>query len=368
MIDRLGLLNTLIELLKIDSPSRYERPVADYLIKYFKNIGLDIKEDDTAGKIDGNAGNLYLRIDGDYSSSSIAFLAHMDTVGPTKGLEPIISDTHIHSNRDTILGADNCAGIALICELVRFLKKSEIKHCPLEVIFTVSEEIGLLGIKNIDYNNIKSKMAFVLDAGGPAGTIVTKAPSLERIYVTVIGKSAHAGAEPENGINAIAIAARAINSIKQGRIDSETTLNIGTIQGGTATNIVPDKVIIEGEARSFKSEILTEQVKNLEDKFHSAAKEFSGSIEFNHRLSFSAFNLDKNTQPVRLAISAAEKSGIKYDITYTGGGSDANILNTHGITSVGLGVGVFDAHTNRENVVLEDFYKSLEWLIEIVRR
>lgn len=360
------MINTLLELLKIDSPARCERQVADYLIKYFEKLGYKLDEDST--------GNLYLYIPppkflvGGYiegKGEPIAFLSHMDTVSSTKGLEPVVTDTHIRSNGKTILGADDKAGIALMCELVRRLDK----NChPIELIFTVCEEIGLLGIKNIDYSKIKSRMAFVLDSGGPVGTIVTRAPSLERIDITVKGKSAHAGAEPEKGINAIAIAAKAISNIKQGRIDKETTLNIGKIQGGTATNIVPDLVVVEGEARSFNPGTLGSQVQDLETKFQSAADEFGGSIDFKHRLSFSTFNLDKDSPPVRLAVSAAERLGINYNITYTGGGSDANILNSYGIQSAGLGIGVFDAHTDRENVSLNDLYKGLEWLIEIVRR
>lgn len=344
----------LIELFKIDSPAGNEGPVRNYLKEYFAKLGYKLAED--------SCGNLYLSIG---SGSPIAFLAHMDTVSSTKGLELIVTDTHIRSGGNTILGADDKAGIALLCELVRNLPKD---HCPIEIIFTVSEEIGLLGAKGLDYNRIHSRIAFVLDAGGPVGTIVTKAPSLERINIVVKGKSAHAGAEPEKGVNAIAIAAKAISNIKQGRINSETTLNIGKIYGGEATNIVPEKVIVEGEARSFDIEALNKEIKEVEEKFYLAAKEFGGSIEFNHILSFSTFNLDKESPPVKLAVNAAKRLGIRYNITHSGGGSDANILNSHGIESVGLGIGVFDAHTSRENISLNDLYKSLDWLIEITRR
>lgn len=347
------MLDTLLELLKIDSPSRCERPVADYLIRYFEGIGYKLEED--------NTGNLYLYIDG--VGEPVAFLSHMDTVSSTKGLELVVTDTHIRSSGGTILGADDKAGVFLMCELVKGLNKN---HRPIELIFTVSEEIGLIGIKNLDFNKIKSKQAFVLDAGGPVGTIVTKSPSLERIDIIVKGKSAHAGAEPEKGINAIAMSCKAISNIKQGRIDKETTLNLGRIQGGTATNIVPDLVTIEGEARSFNPEMLNSQVRDVEEKFNSAVKEFGGSIDFKHRLSFSTFNLDRESPPVKLAVKAAEKLGINYNITRTGGGSDANILNAHGITSIGLGTGVFNAHTGRENISLVDLFKSLEWLKEVV--
>lgn len=360
------MINTLLDLLKIDSPAKNERAVADYLIRYFSELGLKLIEDNAGERVGGNTGNLYLYIEG--SGEPIALLSHMDTVSSTKGLSPLVTDTHIRCNGKTILGADDKVGVTLMCELVKYLARSKTDHSPIELIFTISEEIGLLGIKNIDYKKIKSRSAFVLDSGGPAGTIVTKAPSLERIDIQVNGKSAHAGAEPEKGINAIAIAAKAISSVKQGRVDPETTLNIGTIQGGTATNIVPDKVTIEGEARSFNTGMLDSQVKDLETKFKSAVSESGGSVEFKHRLSFSTFNLDSDSPPVRLAVSAAQKLGINYNITYTGGGSDANILNANGIASVGLGTGVYDAHTDRENVSLNDFYKGLEWLKEIVRR
>lgn len=368
IINKKRLQNTLIDLLKIDGPALKERQVADYLKAYFWKIGFCPEEDDTGNKIDGNAGNLCVYVPGAVRCESIAFLAHMDTVKPTNGLEPVITDTHIKSDGRTVLGADDRLGIALLCELVQSIKESAVEHRPLEIIFTVAEEIGLLGIKNIDYNKIKSKNAFILDAGGAAGKIVTKAPSLERINVVVKGKSAHAGSCPEKGINAIAIAARAINGIKQGRVDDETTLNIGKIQGGEATNIVPDMVTAEGEARSFNAETLTKQVDNVEAQFLKAADEFGGKIEFFRKMSFSAFNLDKESMPVKLAVDAAKKINLPYIITHTGGGSDANILNTHGITSAGLGIGYFDEHTNNEYISLKDMYNSLEWLIEIIRR
>lgn len=366
MINKERLLNTLIELLKIDGPALNERAVADYLKEYFKKIGFSLEEDNSGEKIGGNTGNLYLIIDGD-GSRPVAFLAHMDTVRPTKGLEPEITGSEIKTDGKTVLGGDDRLGVALLCELAYFIKESNIKHCPIEIIFTVAEEIGLLGIKNMDYSKIRSKNAYILDAGGGAGKIVTKAPSLERINISVKGKSAHAGSAPEKGINAIAIAAKAISNIRQGRIDPETTLNIGKIQGGEATNIIPDLVKVEGEARSFNTGILTKQVDNVEAQFLKAAEEFGGSIEFSRRLSFSTFNIDNESYPVKLAVNAAKKINLPHKITHTGGGSDANVLNLHGVTSAALGMGYFDEHTNNEYISLKEMYNSLEWLIEIVR-
>lgn len=367
MTDKKLLLDTLLDLLKIDAPAKQERPVADYLIKFFEKLGIGLLEDNTNSKVDGNAGNLYAKIDGTKDAEPIAFLAHMDTVSSTKGLEPVVSEKEIRSNGKTVLGGDNRAGIALICELIRSLKEEKVEYGPIEVLFTAAEEIGLLGIKNIDYNKVNSRIAFVLDAGGAAGTIVSKAPSLEKVYILVKGKSAHAGAEPEKGVNAIAIAGKAIADIQQGRVDPETTLNIGKIEGGEATNIVPEKVSLEGEIRSFNVGALTNQVEGIKKKFQETAREFGGQIEFNHDLSFSTFSLDKETVPVALAVKAAEKVGIEYKITHSGGGSDANILNANSIASVGLGIGVFDTHTNHEYILLKDLYASLDWLLEIVR-
>jgi len=368
MINKKRLLKTLLDLLKIDAAALCERPIADYLIEYFKKIGFNLEEDDSGTKIEGNAGNLYLYIPGDEKYEPIAFLAHMDTVKSTKGMEPIITEEYIKTDGTSILGADDCLGVALMCELANFLKENKNKHCPVEMIFTIAEEIGLLGIKNIDYKKIKSRTAYILDAGGEAGKIVSRAPSLERINILVKGKSAHAGAFPEKGINAIAIAAKAINNIKQGRIDSETTVNLGKINGGEATNIVPESVSIEGEARSFNSEVLNEQVKNIGKQFQLAANEFGGDIDFSHRLSFKTFDLPEESHPVSMAVNAAKKIGLDYKITQTGGGSDANVLNLHGINSIALGIGYFNEHTNNEYISIKDLYNSLEWLIEIIKR
>lgn len=368
MINRKRLLNTLIDLLNINSPAKNERKAADYLIRYFKRIGYSVYEDNAGNKIGGNTGNLYLRIDGEKKEQSIAFLAHMDTVSPTDGLEPIVSDEKIKSNGKTVLGGDDYAGVAVLCELAAYIKQSKIKHCPIEIIFTIAEEIGLFGIKNINYNIIKSKYAVVLDAGGSVGNIITRAPSLARFEVSINGTPAHAGSKPEKGVNAIAIAADAINNIKQGRIDHETTLNIGKITGGEATNIVPEKVFVEGETRSFNNKKIKTQICKARGKFINASKKFGGKIEFNHTMSFKSFHIPENNFILQQTVNAAKKIKMRYNITSTGGGSDANILNSQGISSIVLGVGYYEEHTKKEYILLKDLYKSFDWMLELVRR
>ncbi len=360
------LLDTFLSLVKIDGISRLERQVADYLISYFQKLGIAVTEDSTAGKIDGNAGNLYLKLPGNISSKPLLFLAHMDTITSTADLKTVLTADRVRSDGQTILGADNRAGICLMCELVRYLIKNNIGHGPIEMIFSVAEEIGLYGIKNFGFSKIESKSAFVLDACDRTGIIVTRAPGRDNIAVNVQGKSAHAGADPEKGVNAIAIAARAISTIKQGRIDSETTLNIGKIRGGQATNIVPEHVALEGEIRSFNKTKLNRQREKINQKFQRAAGEFGGKADIQHELSFETYNLRKNAQPVVLSVEAAETIRLDYKITQSGGGSDANVLNKQGIASVGLGVGAGNAHSTEEYLSLPDFYQAFDWLLQIV--
>lgn len=361
------LLATFLSLIKIDGISRLERQVADYLIGYFRKLGISVTEDNAAGKIDGNAGNLYLKLPGNVSGKSLLFIAHLDTISSTADLKTVVTKDRVCSDGQTILGADNRAGVCLLCELVRYLKENSIEHGPLEIVFSVAEEIGLYGAKNFDYAKIESKTAFVLDACDRTGVIVTRAPGRDNIAVNIQGKSAHAGVDPEKGINAIAIAARAINNIKQGRVDNETTLNIGKIRGGQATNIVPEHVVLEGEIRSFRKNKLNRQREKISQKFQQAASEFGGRVDFRHEISFESYNLRKNAQPVILAVKAAETVGLNFKITQSGGGSDANVLNKQRIASVGLGVGAGNAHSTEEYLSLPDFYQAFDWLLEIVK-
>jgi len=367
MTDKERLLTILLELLKINGPSKKERPVADYLKGFFANLGITLREDSAGDKFGGDTGNLYGFMPGAEDCSPIAFLAHMDTVRPTKNIRVITSAREISTDQTAILGADDRAGIALICAMAEGLIKNKIKYPSIEIIFTPAEEIGLFGIKNIDYKKIQSVRAFVLDAGGHAGTIVSRSPGMESISLQIKGKSAHAGAEPEKGINAIAIAGKAISGIKQGRLDAETTCNLGKIQGGEAANIVPALVSIEGDVRSFNTKHLEKQVNLIQQVFQNAAKKGGGEIVFSHKQGFPAFDIKRDTDIVSLACRSAKKIGLNYNITHSGGGSDANIINGYGISSICLGIGSFDAHTEHEYILQDEFYTALNWVKEIIK-
>jgi tripeptide aminopeptidase len=292
----------------------------------------------------------------------------MDTVVSNSGLQIVFDGKILKSDGRTILGADDKAGVAAMCELARELSGDKIPHGPIEFLFSVAEEPGLLGLKHLDFSLLKGKTAFVLDSHAAVGSVVTSAPSAVRMTATVHGKAAHAGVEPEKGINSIAIASAAIAKMRLGRIDDETTANIGIINGGTATNIVPEKTVVKGEARSFSEKELARQVAHMEAQFALSATKFGGRTEVESEHDFTTFAVASEDPMVQLALDAARKIGRKTSIQKSGGGSDANVLNEHGIRSVILGMGYKGPHTEKEAIPVTSLFAATEWILEIVRQ
>lgn len=370
MVNKERIVKEFMELVKIDSESKNERKIADYLIGKLKELNLDITEDDAGAKISGNAGNIIVELPGKITGKKIMFSAHMDTVQPGVGIEPIQTpDGLIKSKGETILGADDKGGIAAILEMLRVLtaEGNSLEYGPLQVIFTIAEEGGLHGAKNLQPQLIKADFAYVLDSGGSPGNIVIQGPAQNQIYATITGKAAHAGMAPQEGINAIQIAARGIARMKIGRIDEETTANIGVIKGGKATNIVPDKVVLEGEARSLDRKKLTAQCKHMEECLLRAAQELGGEVEIKIENIYPEISLPKDGQVVQVAKRAAEKLNFPVALNKTGGGSDANIFNGYGIPTANLGIGMEKVHTTEEYIKIEDLVKTAQYLIEIVK-
>jgi tripeptide aminopeptidase len=240
-----------------------------------------------------------------------------------------------------------------ILEALRIIQEQKIPHGRLEILFTVAEEGGLFGAKSLDVSQLQAKAGFFLDAGGPVGTVITAAPAQKGLQVTIHGKAAHAGVAPEDGISAIVVAAEAITNMKLGRVDEETTSNIGVITGGVATNIIPDKVELKGEARSLNNDKLKVQINHMVDAINSACQSHGVSADIKVEHSYSAFGLGEEDLPVQLAIKAAQALGLEPSLEKTGGGSDANIINGHGIPSVILGMGYTDVHTTSEAIPVE---------------
>jgi tripeptide aminopeptidase len=257
------VVETFLELIEIDSLSKNEKKMAEKIIEKLETIGVKAYIDDAGPKTGGNCGNVIARIPGTAQKPSLLFMAHMDTVTPGIGKKGIIKDGYIESAGDTILGADDIAGVAIILTAVENAIKENIDRGDINIAFTVGEELRLLGARYLEMDAIKSDYGFILDSDGDVGTIVLKAPSHECFEITLKGKAAHAGIEPEKGISAIKVAADAISKINFGRVDEETTSNIGVIEGGKATNIVCDEVFIKGEVRSHSPEKLNEQIEYI---------------------------------------------------------------------------------------------------------
>lgn len=367
MINRERMLKEFIELVSIDSLTRQERQMADCLTKKLKDMGYEVYEDDAGEKIGGNSGNIICSIKGDKKVAPILLMAHMDTVTPGIGKKPVIEGGYIKSDGTTILGGDDMAGAECILEAVRILNEEKISHGDIQIVFSVAEEGGLFGAKNLDYSKINAKYGFVLDSGGKIGSVSVNAPAQNKIDVTIKGKAAHAGMEPEKGISAIQIAAEAISMMTLGRIDEETTANVGIIGGGNATNIICDTVEIKAEARSRNLEKLEIQTAHMKECFEKASQKWGGFADVNISLAYPPFLIEKTDAIVKILENGAKAAGVELILEATGGGSDTNIINGKGIQAVDVSVGMDKVHSVEEQLFIEDLYKAAEFLIEIIK-
>ena len=372
MINRDRIVEEFIRLVQIDSPSLHERQIADYLIRELARRGLEVTED-KAGEAIGNTvaeqtGNLIALLKGNLPHiSPVLFCTHMDTVEPGRGVKPVIREDVIYSDGTTILGGDDKAGIAAILEVIDVLIENKLPHPDLEFVFTVAEECGLKGAKNLDHESLKAKMGFVMDCDGSAGTIITRAPSQYRIKASIIGKAAHAGISPEEGVNAIYVASTAISNMKLGRLDAETTANIGVIAGGKATNIIPDLVNIEGETRSIDPDKLEKQTNMMVDILEQTAREMGAKAVVEKEFLYPRLKLDESAPVVQVAMEAARKLGREPVLVSTGGGSDANVINGFGIPTANLGIGMCKVHSTEEYITVDNLVLNAGYLLEIIK-
>lgn len=373
-IDRDRLLDDFLEMVRIDSPSRDERKMADWLIEKFRDLGCEVEEDDTGDKIDGNAGNLRVTLPGNTKGvDTLLFSAHMDTVEPARGIEPVIGDDDvIRSKGETILGADDKAGLAAILHLARLAQKyPDVPRPDLEFSIHVAEEVGLLGAKHVDTSKFKAKLAYILDDHHP-NVVCIGSPGAVRITYRIFGKAAHAGLEPEKGINAIKVASEAITNMTLGRIDEETTANIGTINGGTASNVITEKVEMKAEARSHDTAKLDKQVAHMNKCFEDACAKYrkEGSdlpkLEVDRKDDYAAVRFSRDDYPIKLAMASGKELGWEMDTQISGGGTDGSVLTHKGIPSVVLGVGMMDVHSTDEWIEIGEMVKAAELAASIV--
>lgn len=362
------LVNEFLEMVQITSLSLHEKNFSDFLCSRLKNLGLDVYIDNAGEKCDGNTGNIIATLKGNVQAPTIMFGAHMDTVVPGENIKPQIRDGYIYSDGTTILGSDDKAGIAAILEAVRYIKENNLKHGDLELVFFISEEGGLFGSKHLDYSKVKSKMAFILDSGGPVGDVIVQGPAQMKILANFKGKAAHAGVAPENGINAIQVAARAIDAMKLLRIDHETTANVGMIKGGSATNIVTDAVSVSFEARSLNNDKLKAQSDHMVTCIKKACEEYNTTCDLDVKLNYPAFTLEKDSAIAKLVTRSIESLGLTAALKSTGGGSDTNILNGNDIAAVTLAIGMNNVHTTSENIAIDSILKSAELVAAIIQQ
>lgn len=366
MVNTQRLFDTFHELLQINSPSLEEEPVAKYILKRFNKLSLEAFVDDSARVTSSNTGNVICRLDGKIKGQPVLFNAHMDTIQPTTKLRIIEEEDVIKSSGDTILGADNKAGLAVIIEMVEVIKEKGLTHLPIEIVFTVSEEIGLKGANALDFQALKPRTGYCFDGGGPAGHLIMQAPTQEVIEVEFKGKAVHAGIEPEKGISAVYAAAKAAAAFPQGRLDEETTANLGTIEGGEATNIVADKAKFNAEVRSHNETKLKTTIAKIEEAVKKAADETKSKVNIKRHTSFVGFRLEKEEPVVKIATQAMKEIGLEPTFAVSGGGSDANVFNLKGIRTLTLSMGAQMAHSPEEFIVKEELVKTAELAVKIV--
>lgn len=369
MVNESRLIDLFLEICRINTPARHEKVLVDFVQPKLEEIGFACVRDEAHRQTGGDTGNLIATLPGSVPDApAIFFSAHFDTVEPNPDVKILIDNGVIRTDGTSILGADDKSGMAPIIEAMRVVQEQNLPHGDIQLLLTVSEEIGLLGARHIDRSLVKTRMGFVLDTGPPIGSIVYTAPTQDSLNITLKGRPAHAGVEPEKGISAIQVAARAIDRMRLGRIDSETTANIGVIQGGNATNIVCPEVKIRGEARSRDPRKLVDQVQHMVETLHEAAADFGAEIDIEVLHMYDAYRLRVDEPVIRLAWEAAKEIGLTPTLKEAGGGSDANIFNAMGLPACVLSTGQSQVHTHQENIAIEDLIRTAEWVVAIVKR
>ena len=375
-MQRERMIEEFLALVRIDSQSRSERLVADRLVPALRELGCDVRIDDAGAAVGADVGNVIARMPATAPDAPPVLLsAHMDTVPPGNGVKPVRMPDRIKTDGTTVLGGDDKSGIAVIMEVLRTLKEREIRHGEIDIVFSICEEIGLLGAKHLDAKAFRSKQAVVLDS--PHATLcVTQAPSADRFEFTVHGLAAHAGVAPETGISAVRVAAQAIAAMPLGRIDAQTTSNVVIARGGEATNVVPDVCVIRGEARSLDDASLDRTTASIRRCFQEAAANATATaagalhrawVEERCEREYESMNVPASAPVVRALMAAAKAAGAELSTASIGGGSDANVFNRRGIEAANLGTGMRAIHTLDEWLDLEDFFRCADVVFEFVR-
>jgi tripeptide aminopeptidase len=347
-------LDFFVELAALPSPPGEERAVADAVLRYLRDLGLQADEDDAGAAIGSTIGNIYVRLEPTAPGTQLFFCAHLDTVPPSGALEPVVEDGVVRNAGGTILGADNKAAVVQMLEGVRRVLAESIPHAGLELVFTPKEEVGLHGAYAFDDSRLQAEIGYVYDQAAPPGEIILGAPSAEALEVVFHGRAAHSGMFPEEGRSAVLAAAKAIADLRLGRVDDETTANVGVINGGTAGNIVPEWCTFLAEARSHSDQKLADLLQEMVDAFSFAATSVDCEVETKVRKSYKGYRFKRDDDAVRLAATALERCGHAVTYGLSGGAADANVFNERGRRCVNLANGMTDIHTPDERITVED--------------
>ena len=355
------VLDLFAELAAVASPPGAERAVADLVIRYLRDCGLDVDEDGCGPGIGSTIGNLYSRIEPTAPGEPLLLCAHLDTVPPTAAIEPVVEDGIVRNAAGTILGADNKAAVAAMLEAIRLILAERRPHAGIELLFTPKEEVGLVGAYAFDHTRLRARTGYVYDQAAPIGVVILGAPYSQSLEVTFHGRAAHSGMHPEDGRSSIAAAARAISEFRLGRVDDDSTANVGTISGGTATNIVPEWCTFVAEARSQDERKLADLIQEMQDAITFAAGVADCDVETRARKSYRGYRFAKSDRAVALAATALAGRGHAVTYELSGGAADANVFNERGLEVVNLANGMADIHTPAEHISVAD----LEAMVDV---
>ena len=366
-VNQVRLIDEFTKLVQIDSPSYGERQMGDYVKARLQKLGMTVIEDDAGEKTGGNCGNIYGYLEGDADVRPLLFCAHLDTVEPSKGkAAQLHKNGTITSRGDTVLGADDLTGVASILEALTVIVENELRHRPIEVLFTVAEEVYCRGSAVFDFSKLLSDEAYVLDLTGRVGTAAFAAPSILSFTAGMHGKSAHAGFAPEKGVHAIAAAADAVGKITMGHIDEETTVNVGMLQGGSATNVVPDSCVVKGEVRSLSHEKALQQAELVKNQFERSAADAGASVDFKLDVVSKAYLTPPNHRVAVRFEKACVRLGLPVMLIKTMGGSDNNVMAENGMTGLVVANAMNHCHALDEFTTVDELTNSAELTLQLM--
>jgi len=361
------VLELFIELAAIPSPPGEERPVADVVSAYLRDCALDVDEDEAGAAVGSTTGNLYTRLEATAAGTPIFLCAHLDTVPPVGLIEPVVDDEGIVRNAaGTILGADDKAAVAAMLEATRRVLAEGRPHAGIELLFTPKEEVGLLGAAAFEHRRLHARHGFVYDQAAPIGDVILGAPFSQALEVTFHGRAAHAGMYPEEGRNAIAAAARAIADLRLGRLDDESTANVGVIRGGSAGNIVAEWCTFTAEVRCHDERKLADLVQEMLDAISFAASMGDCTVDVEQRKSYRGYRFKREDEVVQLAAAALSRSGYEPRYGLSGGAADANVFNARGLQCLNLANGMADIHTSDERIAVADLEAMVDVTLALV--